>query len=398
MISGLWLPDPIASDPIVSASSPSEMPPIDMRPVETLAPANEAPRAVERWSCANVLGIEQLESTTHYCLFCKLINVGLAANSYFVDSFSFGRHLIDEHHFGDCDLDDTFDSASAFAEHLQYHYRQGMWASGGILRVASCLRNGSRVFVSFRCPRKGRRPSAFGDSLPLRPKMIEESAATANLVRSQLRNLLQSDGFWPTRPDSGAPAKTRKGAHDCPSEDSEVSDILAALQSLKSSANTASAKTRYRVACLMEEAAILELDPRLSWQGGGFADHARISEHSRNIFGDICGADNDEPRQYIYSHDFVRPTTDQGCLNCKLSAEMRVAFACAQDIQLHLESDHGIVRSSSLEEITRTRVQAIPLQLSPHRFPRIGPKRRPWSMPDSKFRILFSFRHNGTLG
>ncbi|OAA58209.1 hypothetical protein ISF_06748 [Cordyceps fumosorosea ARSEF 2679] len=75
----------------------------------------------EAWSCSNVLGIDQLSSVESRCLFCEIAKNGRFTGGIFVDAVALGRHLVDNHSFGGCHLDQTYGSAADFAAHVFQH-------------------------------------------------------------------------------------------------------------------------------------------------------------------------------------------------------------------------------------------------------------------------------------
>lgn len=354
------LPPPAAplTQPRPASSVPADKLPPQLPPplLPPLLPATQ-------WSCANVLGIDQLATEKACCLFCELAKKDQYTGALFVDTVSFGRHLVEEHYFGSCDLDNTFTSARAFATHvLIFHcgtHRNGAshWADAWVIEKLN-------IFISHG---RTASPDTSARSLNQGQVITEQKPSTRAWVQTHIRSILQIQGLWPVNKDPDKVPLAKDKTTDDEKESADLEGIMTALQRLETSTDAQSTETLFKIACLLEEATVFEFSEKATMRNYETVEHNDMAlAASQEFIGKVSPF---EEGYFIVRP--VEPSTD--CRSCKLSANMAVHYKSTVDITRHLRVEHGILDDDRIGAILREHVKTVPLRVSWIWFPRILP-------------------------
>ncbi|KAJ3479522.1 hypothetical protein NLG97_g8299 [Lecanicillium saksenae] len=329
----------------------------------------ERDEPTEIWCCGNVLGIDQLYTDTMRCLFCDVSKKDKYANGYFVDTVAFGRHLVEDHCFGSCNMDETFTSLGQFASHiLSYHCnsKSSPWSDPWMSDSLKCfLSKSKKASPSATRPRSP-------EGVRQEPMVNEQAASTKMLLQTEICCLLQNQGLWAATkgPHLDSIRHRPRGREDF-QDNADMDEIMTALRTLESSTETEATKTLYRIACLIEEITVSELSQRLSHRSYQSADHVSVSCPAALEQFTTCSAGGEPPASFTYGHFVTQPILEpKQCRGCVLNAKMMVAYTDLSDLKMHLQMEHAIHDNVWIEEILRDKVRKIPLQLSPAWFPR----------------------------
>lgn len=152
------------------------------------------------YSCGAVLGIEELLTESGQCFFCELSNTSPhlgREQMQFLDAFSFGKHLVDEHQFGACSSQ-CYRDFSHFSQHLFefHHVRSLTWSA---VRRHERLRDmgGQEMFFVG----EDILDQTEADLDPARGE-IEPRPATASIIEAQLAQILSKAGVLDGEADS----------------------------------------------------------------------------------------------------------------------------------------------------------------------------------------------------
>ncbi|KAJ3549934.1 hypothetical protein NM208_g253 [Fusarium decemcellulare] len=232
------------------------------------------------YSCGAVLGIEELLLADNKCFFCNLINPRSDKCSPFLDSLSFGRHLVYGHRFGGCDLSLHYETLAGFKKHLTDFHFAGCKAQGlaiiHSLHPFACHENHSRGAHDTSDASHGM------ESLP------ESQPATAGLVEAQISQILKDAKVLPEI-DKSTSTPFRHAIEDNWASEPNTRALSIGLEYLQIGVDNGSVRPEalYKVTCLLEEIMVSGLDCTLPIQVQEPLHHETISKFLVEAFSDL---------------------------------------------------------------------------------------------------------------
>ncbi|KAK1756889.1 hypothetical protein QBC47DRAFT_172058 [Echria macrotheca] len=206
--------------------------------------SDESSAKADRYSCGSLLGIESFLVDGRYCCFCNpcvSLNNSEDAEA-FIDTNSFGKHLVLEHRYGECDLSKHYDTARGFSKHLLKFHSAVVYDDYTI----------PQLFVRApRLPKHLRTVSGGQISVP-----GQTSPATTGLIATQIRELLRGVGIS----SPGVCSASERGRSQVKTE--ETRTVGNALEALWAAVDGSTSKRAvlYQVTCLLEEILVAGLE------------------------------------------------------------------------------------------------------------------------------------------